>query len=140
VIYVFDTNVLSEVMREEPSPAVAAWLSTCPADAMFTTAISRSEIFYGIRRLPQGARRHRLERAAQAMFAEEFEGRILPFDAPAADLYADLRIVRARSGRPLAVEDGMIAAIAKARGAAVVTRDLGGFDGCGVTLIDPWEA
>lgn len=139
-MYVFDTNILSKVMREEPSPAVAAWLSTCPADAMFTTAVFLSEILYGVRRLPQGAKRYRLERAAQAMFAKEFEGRILPFDAPAAEIYADLRLARARSGRPLAAEDGMIAAIAKARGAAVVTRDLGGFDGCGVTLIDPWEA
>jgi predicted nucleic acid-binding protein len=107
---------------------------------LFTTAISRGEILYGIRRLPQGIKRHRLERAAQAMFAQEFEGRVLSFDVPAADLYADLRIMRARSGRPLAAEDGIIAAIAKAQGATVVTRDVGGFDGCGVTLVDPWEA
>ena len=140
MIYVFDTNVLSEVMRAIPDPDVGAWLSACPADAMFTTAISLGEILYGIRRLPQGARRHRLERAAQAMFVQEFEGRVLPFDAIAAELYADMRVERTRSGRPLAAEDGMIAAIAKARGAVVVTRDLGGFDGCGVTLVDPWEA
>jgi predicted nucleic acid-binding protein len=140
MIYVLDTNVLSEVMRATPDPTVAAWLRTCPADAMFTTVISLGEILYGIRRLTQGARRYRLERAAQAMFSNEFNDRVLPFDDIAADIYADLRIDRARSGRPLAAEDGMIAAIAKARGAAVVTRDLGGFDGCGVTLIDPWEA
>ena len=138
--YVFDTNVLSEVMRDKPDPGVTAWLRTCPAEAMFTTAISRGEILYGIRRLPQGVRRHRLERAAQAMFAKEFADRVLPFDASAADIYADLRVARARSGRPLAAEDGMIAAIAKAEGAAVVTRDLAGFDGCGVTLVDPWAA
>jgi toxin FitB len=138
-MYVFDTNVLAEVMRETPSPAVSAWLRACPAEAMFTTVISRSEVFYGIWRLPQGARRYRLERAAQAMFAREFESRVLPFDVPAADLFAEMRIMRARTGRPLAAEDGMIAAIARARGAAVVTRDLGGFDGCGVNLIDPWD-
>lgn len=138
-MYVFDTNVLSEVMKGQPHPSVASWLRACPADAMFTTAISRSEIFYGIRRLAGGAKRSRLERAAQALFAQEFPGRVLPFDESAADIYADLRIARARVGRPLAVEDGMIAAIAKAQGATVVTRDLGGFDGCGVPLIDPWQ-
>jgi predicted nucleic acid-binding protein len=139
VTYIFDTNVLSEVMKEEPHPAVAAWLRACPADAMLTTAISCSEILYGVRRLPHGTRRLRLERAAQAMFTREFQARVLSFDAQAADIYADLRILRARSGRPLAAEDGMIAAIAKARGAAVVTRYTGGFDGCGVTLVDPWR-
>jgi predicted nucleic acid-binding protein len=141
VIYIFDTNLLSEVMRDQPDPSVAAWLRACPADAMFTTAVSRGEILYGVRRLPEGARRRRLERAAQAMFAQEFAGRVLPFDAEAADVHADLRVLRARSGRPLAAEDGMIAAIAKVQGAAaVVTRDLGGFDGCGIVLINPWEA
>ena len=139
MIYIFDTNVISEVMKEQPHPAVAAWLRTCPPEAMFTTAISRSEIVYGIRRLPDGAKRSRLERAAHAMFAQEFDGRVLPFDALAADSYADLRVARAQAGRPLAAEDGMIAAIAKTQGATVVTRDTSGFEGCGITLINPWE-
>lgn len=138
-MYVIDTNVLSEVMKDEAHPAVATWLRSCPPEAMFTTAISRSEIIYGIRRLPDGAKRYRLDRAAQEMFAQEFNGRVLPFDAQAADIYADLRIARAKGGRPLATEDGMIAAIAKAQNATVVTRDVTGFEGCGITLINPWE-
>ena len=138
MIYVLDTNVLSEVMKAEPHPSVAAWLRACPPEAMFTTAISRAEIVYGIRRLPDGAKRRRLERAAMAMLTMEFQGRTLAFDAEAADIYAELRIVRAQAGRPLAAEDGMIAAIARVRGATVVTRDAGGFERCGITLVDPW--
>jgi predicted nucleic acid-binding protein len=99
-MFVLNTNVISEVMREFPNPAVAAWLRACPADAMFTTAISHGELLYGVRRLPQGVRRHRLERAVQTMFARAFEDRVLPFDSAAADAYADLRIMRARTGRP----------------------------------------
>lgn len=53
---------------------------------------------------------------------------------------ADRRILRAVGGRPLAPEDGMIAAIANIHGAAVVTRDVGGFEGCGVLLVSPWAA
>ncbi len=140
MIYVFDTNVISEVMKDAPHPAVAAWLRICPPEAMFTTAISRSEIIFGIRRLPDSAKRSRLERAAHAMFVQEFDGRVLPFDTLAADIYADLRIARTQAGRPLAAEDGMIAAIAKTQGATVVTRDTGGFDGCGITFINPWES
>ena len=136
--YVLDTNVLSEVMKAEPDVAVTGWLRSCPAEAMFTTAISRGEIVYGIRRLPDGIRRRRLERAALTMFAEEFPGRVLPFDAEAADVYADLRLVRARLGQPLAAEDGMIAAIVRTHAATVVTRDTGGFARCGIAIIDPW--
>jgi hypothetical protein len=138
VRYVLDTNVLSEVMKAEPDAAVTGWLRSCPAEAMFTTAISRGEIVYGIRRLPEGIRRRWLERAALTMFAEEFAGRVLPFDADAADVYADLRLARARLGHPLAAEDGMIAAIARTHAATVVTRDIGGFARCGIAIIDPW--
>lgn len=74
-----------------------------------------------------------------AMFAQEFPGRVLPFDAEAANLYADLRILRAQQGHPLAVEDGTIAAIARTHAATVVTRDVGGFERCGVAIINPWE-
>lgn len=73
------------------------------------------------------------------MFTQAFTGRVLAFDAQAADIHADLRIVRALAGRPLATEDGMIAAIARVHAAIVVTRDVDGFAGCGVTIVDPWQ-
>ncbi len=56
----------------------------------------------------------------------------------AASAYADIRIARERAGRPVAREDGMIAAITKTAGATVVTRDEIGFAGCGVPIITPW--
>jgi toxin FitB len=33
----------------------------------------------------------------------------------------------------------MIASVALSRGASVVTRDTSGFEGCGITLINPWD-
>jgi hypothetical protein len=46
-----------KAMKEKPNPGVMGWLSTCPADAIFTTAICYSEIIYGVRRLPDGQKR-----------------------------------------------------------------------------------
>ncbi|MFO1035674.1 MAG: type II toxin-antitoxin system VapC family toxin [Geminicoccaceae bacterium] len=138
-MYILDTNVLSEVMKDAPHPAVVAWLRQRPMEIMFATAISYTEILYGVRRLADGARRQKLAQAARALFLEEFEARILHFDADAADAYADLRVARIRMGRPVAMEDGMIGAIATVRGASVVTRDVGGFDGYGLTVLNPWE-
>lgn len=138
-MFVFDTNVLSEVMKDTPHPGVVAWLSGCRTETMFTTAISRSEIFYGVRLLADGGKRQKLERAARDMFAQDFSGRILAFDSAAADAHADIRIARKRNGTPISTEDAMIAAIAKVHGATVVTRDTYGFAGCGVPVINPWE-
>jgi predicted nucleic acid-binding protein len=136
---IVDTNVISEVVKDAPHYAVAVWLRACPAGSLWTTSISRAEIVFGILRLPDGIRKSRLMGAAKSMFATAFEGRILSFDVRAADQYAELRVIRARLGRPITTEDGMIAAIARVHDAALATRDLGGFDRCGVTLINPWE-
>ena len=138
-MFVFDTNVLSEAMKATPDPAVVNWLTGCPAEMMFTTTICQTEILYGLRRLPDSQKRQRLTAAAEALFTQELVGRILPFDAAAAVIYADLRIARERAGRPLAVEDGMIAAIARVVGASVVTRNTEDFAGCGILVINPWQ-
>jgi predicted nucleic acid-binding protein len=72
------------------------------------------------------------------MFTNQFEGRVLPFDTAATAACADLFATRRRIGKPTAPMDLMIAAIARSHGAIVVTRDAGGLDGCGLTVINPW--
>jgi predicted nucleic acid-binding protein len=137
-MYLLDTNVLSEVMKSAPSPAVTAWLEACASNDIATAAICHAEILYGIEKLPSGTRRTRLEQAAQALFEETFAGRILPFDERATSAYAELRTTREKAGRPITTEDAMIAAIARTNTLTVVSRDTGGFADCGVALINPW--
>ena len=49
-------------------------------------------------------------------------------------------LARRRAGKPIEKFDALIAAIALATGAEVATRDIGGFAGCGLSLVNPWEA
>ena len=137
-MFILDTNVLSNAMASDPAPAVAAWIAAQPPDLLFTVSVCQAEILSGIAVLPQGRRRASLEAAANAMFGEDFAGRVLPFDSEAAIAYADVFSARRRAGRPAATADLMIAAIARTKGASVVTRDIGDFEDCGLTLIDPW--
>jgi predicted nucleic acid-binding protein len=88
--------------------------------------------------MPEGRRRAALEDAVHAMFLEDFDGRVLPFDTTAAAAYAEMFAARKRAGRPVAALDLMIASVARANSAAVVTHDISGFEGCGITVIDPW--
>ena len=136
-MFVLDTNILSEMMKLEPEPEVAAWMEGQDEALLFTTVISYAEIFAGLAIMADGRRRRALEAAARVMF-EEFVGRVLPFDDAAAAAYAELFAARRSAGRPTATMDLMIAAIARCRDAGVVTRDVGGFEECGLTLIDPW--
>lgn len=133
-----DTNVLSEAMRPQPSPTVLAWLDRQPLESLFVSTVTEAEIRYGLARLPQGGRRTRLIESADAMFEDEFAGRILPFDRAAAAAYGEIASERERRGRPISQFDCQIAAIARSRGAAVASRDAGAFEGCGLSVIDPW--
>jgi toxin FitB len=108
--------------------------------SVYTTSVNKAEILYGIVALPDGRRRAALIAAAEAMFAEELAGRVLPFNDVAADHYAEIVTARCRAGRPIEAFDALIAATALAAGADLATRDVGGFEGLGLTLIDPWAA
>jgi len=134
-----DTNVLSEVMRKEPSVIVLRWLDAQPVEQIWVCAISRAEIFLGITLLPEGKRRDVLYDAALGMFDEDFYNHCLPFDALAADSYAAIVTGRRRLGRPISVEDAQIAAIACARGMTIATRNTSDFeDISGLDIINPW--
>jgi predicted nucleic acid-binding protein len=136
---ILDTNVVSELMRPEPSPRVAAWVGKQPAAELFTTAITEAEIFYGIELLASGKRRQGLLRAAEAMFAKDFEGRICGFDSDAARVFAKIAAYRRARGKPISHADAQIAAMAGARGARLATRNGADFEDCGVELVDPWS-
>jgi len=137
-VIVLDTNVISELMRPRPHPAVLAWVVAQPRATLYTTSINQTEILYGIAMLPAGRRRTALAAAAEAMFAEDLAGRVLPYDGAGAARYAEIVVARRRIGNPIEAFDALIAATALTAGASVATRDTSGFDGCGLTLIDPW--
>ena len=135
---ILDTNVLSETLRPAPSPRVLEWMRAEPASALFSTAISESELLYGIALLPGGRRRQSLETVIDLIFAQDLAGRVLPFDSAAAREFADIAASRRRAGHPISEADARIAAIARSRGAALATRNVSDFAGCGLELIDPW--
>jgi predicted nucleic acid-binding protein len=135
-VIILDTNVISELMRSRPNPTVVAWSAVQPRSLLCTTSINKAEIFYGVAALPEGRRRRGLAAAAEAMFSEDFAGRVLPFDEVAAAHYADIVAARRRSGTPIEALDAQIAAIVVAAGADIATRDVAGFAGCGVAVIN----
>jgi toxin FitB len=133
-----DTNVLSELLRAKPSPAVLKWFAAQPPESLFVSAITQAEMMLGAHLLPVGKRRKGLEGALEAMFEEDFAGRILAFDTGAVPAYVAIVGNRRSLDRPISQFDAQIAAIARRAGAKVVTRNTGDFVNCGVALIDPW--
>ncbi|MCK6441161.1 type II toxin-antitoxin system VapC family toxin [Elstera cyanobacteriorum] len=134
-----DTNILSEVMCDEPDPRVLAWLDAQAPDHVFTSTITEAEIRFGIALLAEGRRKALLCVAADRLFVETLSGRILPFGRDAALHYAALASERRRSGNPISTADCQIASIARAASLSLATRNIRDFDPCGVPVINPWE-
>ena len=136
-----DTNVISELVRTEPHPAVVAYVSGLAPETVFTAAVCEAEIRYGLARMPAGRKRDDLIARLEIFLDTGFQDQILRFDRVCAALYGDIRHAREAAGKPIAVEDAMIAATASAYGAqAIATRNLKDFAGCGIRLIDPWAS
>lgn len=136
---VLDTNVISEVMRPAPDRRVMGWLRAQSFERLATTAVSVAEVNYGLCRLPSGRRRDDLQARFRALLARGFGERILAFDAIAADLYGEIVAARQRVGRPIEALDAMIAAIVRSSAATIATRDVAGFEDCGVPVLNPWD-
>jgi predicted nucleic acid-binding protein len=139
-VIVLDTNVISELTKPMANPAVIAWADSQSAGELYATSIGEAEMLFGLALLPAGRRREALHRAMTTVFATLLAGRVLPFDSAAAAACAEWAANRRQVGKPVGMADLQIAAIAKARGAAAIaTRNVRDFAGCGVPLIDPWR-
>ena len=136
---VLDTNVLSEVLRPKPFDGVLRWLQSQSKPIIVTTSVSQAELLYGIEKMAQGRRRVFLAQGVEQVTSSLVQ-RILPFDEPAARAFAQIVAKREALGRPIGLGDAMIAAIVRANGASLATRDTRDFEHCGIPLINPWEA
>ena len=139
--FLIDTNVLSELMRENPSAQVLAWFASQTANLMQTSAITHAEILAGIALLPAGKRREAMARAASQIIEEDFFGRCIDFGGQATGPYALVRAQRQLAGRPIDTADAQIAAIALAADLTLVTRNTKDFEGIeALKIINPWQS
>jgi predicted nucleic acid-binding protein len=136
---ILDTNVVSELLRPAPSPAVEAWLAAQDGATVFFTAIGEAELRLGVAILPAGRRRTSLAEAIDAMLEADFRNRILPFDTAAAQAYSAIAATRRAAGRPISQFDCQIAAIARNKQAVLATRNTVDYEDCGIDVIDPWR-
>jgi toxin FitB len=136
---VLDTNVLSELVKASPEQRVLDWVDSLPAHEVVTTVVTAAELWYGVRRMPDGRRRAMMVAGVDAMLYEDLQGRIEVFDSAAAGWYADIVTARERQGRPIAMADAQIAAICASKHAALATRNVKDFMNVGIELVDPWE-
>lgn len=135
---VLDTNVVSEPLKPEPNAAVLDWLNAQEPQTLYLTTVNLAELLAGVEVLPVGRRRDALAQALSTQVLALFGGRMLSFDAKAADAFAKTNAGAQAQGNVMGFADCAIGAIARANGFALATRNVRDFKGAGVSLIDPW--
>ena len=135
---VLDTNVVSEPLKPEPNAAVLDWLNAQEPQTLYLTTVNLAELLAGVEVLPAGRRRDALAQALSTQVLALFGGRMLSFDAKAADAFAKTNAGALAQGNVMGFADCAIGAIARANGFALATRNMRDFKGAGVSLIDPW--
>ena len=112
-----DTDMASYVIKGR-SPEVAARLAEIPPSMVCVSVMTRAELMYGLKRLPEG---HRLQLGVRQFLRLV---RVLAWDSDAADYYAEIRHQLVASGQPIGELDMMIAAHSLAVGAVLVTNNM----------------
>jgi predicted nucleic acid-binding protein len=134
-----DTNVISELMRSAPDPALIAWHDRQPSGTIWTTAISIFEVRFGLETMPEGQRKTILTTVFECWLNELVQGRIAVFDEAAARKAAELDAMRRKMGRPGELRDTMIAGIVLANHATLATRNAKHFEDIAGSVVNPWE-
>jgi len=126
--WLLDTCALSEYAKKAPAPEVIAWLDEQDETSLFVSVISLGEIEKGILKL-RASDPHRSQKltAWLGKVEQRFAGRILPLDAAALHVWAQIAAHAELIGQPLPVMDGLLMATAQCNGLTVVTRNVQDF-------------
>jgi toxin FitB len=138
-LVILDTNVISELTRAKADPKVLAWVDRFDHEELYTTAVTKAEILFGLATMPAGKRKFELEENYRNLFKMWFVGRILAFDDDCAIHVAWLAAAAMKRGRTYSTADLQISSIAILHGLDVATHDKRGFDHEGLTVFNPWE-
>jgi len=134
--YLLDTNVVSELARPKPNPAVVDWFAHKPAESLYLSVLTLGEIRKGIAKLPDGPRKRNLSDWLAHDLPSWFSNRILTIDAGVAECWGNLQ---AQASRPLPAIDSLLAATAIQHSLCLVTRNVRDFAHPGLTVFNPWQ-
>lgn len=134
MLYLLDTNIISELARPKPHPAVIQSFAERQA-SIAIAAITLHEIRFGIDRTPPSKRREYLESFWQNIVVYIPN---LPYSSEAAVWHAEERARLMAIGKPSAYADGQIAAIAVRNNLTLVTANTQDFAAFNRLRLENW--
>ena len=133
MIFLLDSNVVSELRKNKPHGAVLAWFKSTRREDIAIPAIVLGELQAGaeITRRQDPAKAAQIEHWIDEIAAS---WQVVPMDATIAREWA--RLMERKS--KILFEDAMIAATARIHQMTVATRNVVDFKGFGVPILNPF--
>lgn len=135
--FLLDTNVVSEMIKSDPSREVLLWISHIPVNHLYISSITLGEINMGIEKLTEGRKKNDLT-AWFARIQQSFQYQTFPVDGEVAIKWGELVANTLKTGKTIPIIDGIIAATAHVHGAILVTRNTKDFQTANIQLLNPW--
>ncbi len=138
--YLFDTNVISELIAKQPNQKVLDWIDGLDPNTIYLSVITIGEIRKGIEKLAPSRRRTTLTAWLTHDLLVRFDGRIAAITTDVMLVWGELTGRLENVGHPITAIDSLISAIALAGNYRLVTRNTVDFQHTGVAMINPWTS
>jgi tRNA(fMet)-specific endonuclease VapC len=134
-MYLFDTDVLSHVLKKQRSAGLMARLQATPPASQFTNAVNVAEIYFGV--LRQEGRAGLLRYYENEIFPRLV---VLPFDRESARIFGRIKADLEKRGLPRFEADLQIAAVAIANNLTLVSGNIKHYRGIPGLRVENWLA
>jgi tRNA(fMet)-specific endonuclease VapC len=132
MIYLLDTNVCIHLLNERHPAILQHFRQHNPADIALCSVV-KAELLSGARRS------QRVEANLQLLKAFFAPLQSLPFDDDCAEHYGKIHADLLTQGKPIGPNDALIAAVARAHNATLITHNIGEFSRVVGLQIEDWE-
>lgn len=134
-MYLLDTNVISETIKNSPNPKVLEFLSSIDSQKFSLSVLTLGEIRKGVEKLTDQQRKQKILNWLEIDLINKFYGRIISIDSPIAEKWGYISSI---SNIPAI--DGLIGASALVYNHKLITRNTKDFKAIvGLEIINPWE-
>ena len=133
-MYLLDTNVISETVKDIPNPSLIEWLSLIDESQIFLSVLTLGEIRKGIEKPPNSAKKQKILVWLEDELIKRFCDRIINIDVKIADKWGYLTATQ-----NIPAIDALIAASAIVYNLKLITRNIKDFQNIvGLEVINPW--
>ena len=135
--YLLDTNVISEMQKQNCNPNVITLMNEIPAEDLYISSITIGELVYGVEKLSAGKKKHELLIWLNIKLPQWFNDRIIFLDTEVMEEWGRIRAITKRT---MPMVDSLIASAAIKHRLTLITRNIKDFEDIeGIMLINPWE-